>query len=471
MVSKARLLLGLLLGIGPTLGAAPEPAAPPPAPRPPNLLLFMVDTLRADVLGCYGNERIRTPEIDALAAEGTVFVHANAPVPATRPSIASLMTGVPADVHGVFSHQDVLSGQVAGLPRLAERLAARGYTTAALVANPNVDRVFGFARGFDHYEGLYETRHGRRPATSRDLVSDAAVVVSRARALIAELEPRRPWFLFVLAIDPHAPYTPPAPFDRIYNPLLAGSKLGKMSAVLDFDQRLKEGENPSPLAMRTLYEGEVSFVDREFGRLLGKLRESGELDHTLVVLTAAHGEEFAEHGHRGHGKTLYEETTRVPLILRHPRWFRHAVRRERVDLLDLSATLLAVAGAQVPAFWTGRDLRGPLGQRSVVSSNHFGEYSSIAIRRGNLKLIKDDTSGAVEVFDLEADPAEKSPLRGDALEAARATLAARLDAYRKQVAALKAKLARTAVESEDEPVPEGIEKTLESLGYVGGKKR
>ncbi|MDQ7007439.1 MAG: sulfatase [Acidobacteriota bacterium] len=454
---------------------AKEPGAaarvrPQSQSAPPNILVFMVDTLRADALGCYGNEKIRTPHIDAFAAESTVFRQACTTVPATRPAIASLMTGVSADVHGIFGHSDYLDGTVAGLPRLAERLKARGYHTAALVANPNVDRVFGFARGFDSYVGLYAARHGTRPAASQDLVSDAAAVVSRTMADLDDLSGREPWFLFVLAIDPHAPYTPPAPFDRIYNPALAGARLGRMSPLLDFDRRLAAGEHPSPRAIRTLYDGEVSYLDREFGRLLAWMRRTGRLRNTLVVLTADHGEEFAEHGSRGHGKTVYEETTRVPLILRHPKFFGPAVRGEAVDLLDLGATLLAVAGATRPDHWVGRDLRAPLRPRPVISSNHLPKYALTAIRSGHLKGIENGRTGSFEIFDLQRDPGEKVPLEGAARKRALALLRPLLAGYRAQVDRFRAMMARGARPVEKEAVPEAIEKTLESLGYVGGKQ-
>ena len=117
------------------------------------------------------------------------------------------------------------------------------------------------------------------------------------------------------------------------------------------------------------YRGEVSFTDAAFGDLISWMRERGSLDDTLVVLTADHGEEFAEHGNKGHGKTLYEEVVAVPLILRHPGSFESGRHTENVDLMDLGATLAAVGGARPPDQWTGRDLRGALTPAPVFSTS------------------------------------------------------------------------------------------------------
>jgi arylsulfatase A-like enzyme len=216
------------------------------------------------------------------------------------------------------------------------------------------------------------------------------------------------------------------------------------------------------------YRGEVSFADSAFGDLIAWLRERGILDDTLVVLTADHGEEFAEHGNKGHGKTLYEEVVAIPLVLRHPESFEAGRRRaQNVDLMDLGATLAAVAGAPIPDDWPGRDLRGPLASGVVVSTSRLrNAHRYTALTRDNFKLIENELTQDTELYDLRLDPWERRPL-DPALHPEPATaLAGELEKHRAQSAALRERMDECRPTLAEDELPSGIRERLESLGYI-----
>ena len=433
----------------------------------PNILVYMVDTLRARELGSYGAEITRTPAIDKFASESELFEHAITPSSWTRPAIASLFTGAPPSVHGVYRSTDFLSETTSSLASLPELLRSHGYYTGALVANPNVAKVFGFERGFDVFKELYHEKLDRKKPSPSDLISTAPMVVDEIKNFIDKAPHDRPFFLFVLTIDPHGPYTPPAPYDTMYDPRVAGGQPGTMPELIRFDQRLKRGESVSPELILALYRGEVSYTDAAFGELLDWIKQRNALNDIFIALTADHGEEFAEHGGRGHGKTIYEEVIHVPLILHHPGNFRAGHRRPgNVDLLDLSTTIAVVAGIDRPDYWTGRDLRRSLVPRAIIAASYADGHDYVSITRGNYKLIETRAFGTTQLFDLNEDPDELRPLDtttyGDTVSALTAGLLA-VDQYNANL--------RKEIGSENPParrntIPDEIRERLEGLGYV-----
>lgn len=478
----------------------------------------MIDTLRADELGCYGAKYTRTPEIDRLAAQGLLFERASAPAAATRPSIASLMTGVPVPVHGAENLNHRVP-QRDSLPRLAELLRKQGYHTAAVVANPNVASLFGFSVGFDEYHELFGQSSKNDRAGVEEMSADAERVVRRARDVIAEIPRGKPWFLYVLCIDPHDPYTPPPPYETMYHRRASGPRDGSIEAIQRVAKDNRDGELRirAIQRMRALYRGEISYTDHHFGTLISFLRDSNLLDKTLVAITADHGEEFFEHGLRGHSKTVYEEVTHVPLILRlpphpsapasFPSQFATTdpsaprnsgdapaasdasnsgataaldsgdsqpgasprpagLRRpEPVDLLDLAATLVLAAGGEKPAHWVGRDLRSTLAPRPITSAQSYKQRKLTALRNDGWKLIRDDAAGKSELFNLDQDRFEENPLsESDSLPAA-TTLSALLQDYRRATSALRDTLLGE-LDADSVDVPPDVLKALKSLGYV-----
>ena len=283
-------------------------------PRP-NIVIYLVDTLRADHLGVYGYGRDTSPVLDRWAQGGVVFEQAYAPSSWTKPSMVSLFSGLDPISHGVEDRLDVIPENV---QLLAERLKGLGYSTFGAVTNPNVLPQWGFGRGFDEYADLDSNGHG----TPADKVSDYVA------QKIEELSQNQPFLLYLHVIDPHFPYQPPPPYD---------TRFPRSRAV------------PVNMSM-SQYDGEVAFVDSQFGRLLDLLGEHGLDDDTLTIFAADHGEEFWEHGALGHGGTLFEEVVRVPLVIRFPQG-RHAGTRvdTRVTLSDLFPTMLGLLGESLPS--------------------------------------------------------------------------------------------------------------------------
>ena len=377
-----------------TLLRAPAPGESPrrdaPRARPgarPNVILYVVDTLRADHLGIYGYSRATSPVIDRWAAEAVVFERAYAPSSWTRPSMVSLFSGLDPIRHGVEDRLDVIPADVA---LLSERLAAGGYATYAAVTNPQVLPTWGFGRGFDAFVDLDSDTRGTRA----DAVSDWAV------ERMGELAGRAPFFLYLHLLDPHLPYAPPAPYDELFprTPALA------------------------PDWSTGRYDGEIAFVDLEFGRILDALRRHGLEDDTLVILVADHGEELLDHGLIGHGANLFEEVVRVPLIVRFPDG-AHAGRRlaAPVSLIDVAPTVLAVAGQQPLPGVEGRDLTalldgdaGDWTDRELFLSLHLTGTPNHLVRgvlSGSKKYLRRSRPAASEtLFDLDRDPGETRDL-------------------------------------------------------------
>lgn len=451
-------------------GARPAPSSDAEAALAgdrPSILVYMIDTLRAREIGAYGADVTQTPAMDAFAAESVLFENARTPSSWTRPAVASLLTGLPPSVHGIETFHDVLSYCGSSLERLPELLRAQGYSTGAVVANPQVDPIFGFEPGFDTFEALYEARTDRSAPRVEEMISTAPTVVERARRFIESAPSDRPFFLFMLTIDPHGPYAPPPPYDSMYDARLVGRSMAGPGGFDELRQRMEAGRSSPELLAQ--YRGEVSYADAAFGDLIAWMRDRGILDDTLVVLTADHGEEFAEHGDKGHGKTLYEEVVGIPLILRHPGSFEQGRRRaENVDLMDLGATLVAVAGARPPDDWPGRDLRGSLAPSAVVSTSRLRDgHQYMALTRGRFKLIENEQTRATELYDLRLDPWERRPLdQARQSEPAATGLAIELERERQQSATLRERLVDCQGSLEEDELPEGVRERLESLGYI-----
>jgi arylsulfatase A-like enzyme len=369
----------------------------------PNLLVYLIDALRADRLGCYGNRRGLTPHTDAFAARALLFEHAVAQAPWTRPAVASILTGLGPLRHGVRTLDDRLPDAAV---TLAERLRAAGYRTAAFSTNAHVTRDTGLAQGFAHF----------------DFSPEAASSEAANRRLLAWLDGaggEAPFFAYVHAIDPHAPYTPPADLRRRFAPGVpprAGTKAGVQRAYAA--RGAERARLVADLAL--LYDAEVAANDRSFGELLAALAARRLLDRTAVVLVADHGEEFDEHGALGHANNLYAETLRIPLIVKLPRQARGRRIRALAQQIDLVPTLLAQAGHGRPAGLGGIDLtrlataapRSPAGDRPAVSHLSYRGRSGVSVVLGDWKLIQPLTPafgrGGPELFRLREGARESA---------------------------------------------------------------
>ena len=338
------LLVPLLLLVSTLTGGCRGEGGPAVTSRP-NVLLLSVDTLRWDHLGAYGYAVTPspTPWMDDLASGGTLFEHAVTSAPETAPALATLLTGVYQDRHGLMFNRAKLAAEN---HTLAERLQEAGYATAAFVGNWLVDSTHGFAQGFDRFEVVTPGAAG--PATTDD----------KLVALFGDFlrEPSRPgpWFAWVHMMDPHGPYNSASPwwsrgFDYTRAPLshdgefpVSDSNFGL--GVIPLYQRLEGAKLLSDYAAR--YDGEIRFTDSQVGSLLGMLAASGARDNTIVVLVADHGESLVEHDELlQHGWFVYDATIRVPLLLSVPGSSARGDRRGAVTCsVDIAPGILDLAG-------------------------------------------------------------------------------------------------------------------------------
>lgn len=396
-----------------------EPFAGESSRRPgrPDIVLVSVDTLRADHLGCHGNQRETSPAIDGLARSGAQFMNAISPASWTLPAHMSMFTSLYPSFHKVESSAVKLDASISTLP---EVLKAGGYTTAGFVTHSFLASEWGFARGFDRYDMQ---------------IADAAEQTERAVLWLdwhrfhVERELARPnFFLFVHYIDPHETYSPPPPYLERYFPDYRGPIKPNDHLVTLY--RSKEFERPEDFRYAlALYDGEIAFVDAQVEILLKHLRAVGLEETSLVILTSDHGEEFKDHGSMGHKQTLYDEQLRVPLIIRYPRRIEGNQRiGQQVSLVDIYPTVLDLIGLVPPAEIQGRSLVGHLRLQgletrhgSVEGRPVFAElgplgspwnrkFRSRVVRTERYKLIfnyLDDGTLEKELYVLDTDPKEE----------------------------------------------------------------
>ncbi len=386
------------------------------APGHPNVLLLLVDTLRADALGTYGATPSPSPNLDRLAAGGLTFEQMTAQAPWTLPSVATLFTGLYPRSHGAIGESgDGQANAVWGfladsMDTIAERASRAGITTFAVSTNPIVSRGTNLAQGFERFDELTWQGQERNWET-------AATV---NRRFVDWLAPNRGWrfFAYLHYMEPHDPYTPaerfrPAPPRGMRDDLAAGW-------VLDVVRQMNRGREvsipPDQAAyLRALYDGEVRGWDEQLAILLDDLDRLGVLASTVVIATADHGEEFMEHGLLTHRKHLYEESIQVPLIIRGP-GIDAGRRLEQAQTVDLHPTLATLLGLPAPTGLPGIDVLAPMPARTAISEVMRGRTRDgqrgdlLAARTPGWKVIDALGSSADESYDLARDPAERMPL-------------------------------------------------------------
>lgn len=324
-----------------------------PAP-PPNLIVYLIDTLRADHLGCYGYPRPTSPRIDRFADDSILFSHARAQSSWTKPAVATILTGQFPPVHGAQLRSQRIPESI---ETLAERLQAAGYETALFTTNANIVARFGFAQGWDTFRYLAH-RRGRKHQHYDAEETNREVFAWLARR--GERPAAKPFLLVVHTLDPHDPYRPREEFRRRLAPEVevesaccAGAHaLGRLGSA---------AAQSRAADARELYDAEIAQNDAAFGELLDELDRRGLAGSSAVLLTSDHGEEFLDHGGWKHGFTLYEEMLRIPFVLRLPKSQRAGaqglVLESPVDQIDIAPTLLALAGAPAAPDLPGRDVR------------------------------------------------------------------------------------------------------------------
>jgi len=454
-----------------------------------NVVLISIDTLRADHLSAYGYEFETTPNIDRVAEEGVLFENAIAETSWTLPAHASMLTGLPSLVHQVvFDGKRLTEGHTT----LAEVLSAAGYRTRAYVSGPYLHPIFGFDQGFETYEVIGETIYDEPGFSFERLESDPALQLEFAEreiqsdrnltsgeiadAVVGDLEAVQdaPFFLFLHFFDVHFDYIPPDAYQKKFYPDYPGSLDAN-----DYATNPKVNAEMSPEDLRyvtSLYDGEILWTDEHIGRIMDALDEAGLHDNTLVVITSDHGEEFFEHGNKGHRYTLFDEQLLVPLVLRLPGTLPPGLRiPDQVRTIDLMPTILDIVGIPTDALMLGRsvlpliDADSSEEERPALSYLLWPEsYEITSLRWKNRKIISrlavGETRPQVLFVDLVTNPQErKHPVSPEDREAIK-TMFARMRELQKEEIALGETLEFSP--AEDVELPAEMREALEKLGYV-----
>jgi len=430
----------------PPANAVPAKPVQKSPPRP-NVILITIDTVRADHIGCYGAQNVRTPTLDALAADGVVFDRAISQVPLTWPSHAVILTGTYPFQNGVqdFTGQP-LSPQFRSV---AQAFKSAGYRTGAVVSAFVLDRSWGLGRGFDFYDdafsaetfqkkdiGLVDRRAEESVAHALAWLKKSPQPPHRAKSgRDGDPGPQRPFFLWLHLYDPHSPYDPPEPYRTEY---------------------------PDHL-----YDGEIAYADHELGKLIDWLKQNKLYDSSLIAMLSDHGESLGEHGEDEHGFFIYNATTHVPLIVKPPASsdIRPEHRREPVETAAVAPTLLQLARVKDPIqnqFQSSSLFGGTAASQHRAYSETFYPFSSFgwsplhALETERFHYID---APRPELYDLEADPAETRNIAAEQP----ATLAVLKEKLQQVLAHNPFSRAKSATANLS---PEAQDK-LRSLGYFG----
>jgi arylsulfatase A-like enzyme len=490
---------------------------PPPGPDRPNVLLVTIETLRADHTGVNGYVRNTTPSLDRLARQGVSFRTAVAQAPFTLPSVASILTGRTPPSHGVRNHPATLSPQI---ETLAERFRHAGYQTAAMTRHTWLRNKSGLDQGFHEY-------HNNKFAAGLDARSLSLAAID----WLDRRDRERPFFLWLHFLDPHLPYTPGYPYSVIFDEAREGeSQVEHLRSMTSVD---REDFEPTPYAdlaggpyydlvfpqyprnrilldlaffrrprgqiffgeasysteevgeMVDLYDGAILYTDDNLGRLLKGLDDLGVAGSTVVAVTGDHGEALGEHGlHFTHDFTLYDEVLRVPLVIRGPSVARGAVVDQQVRLMDLTPTLLELAGVQRITTVDGVSLvpllRGGTlpfldayaenapqrpqfpEQKRVYFPGNRGKWRMLRTERFKLIKIPHPDGDRLELYDLMDDPSETRN-RFEELAGETARLLPLLDAL---LAADQKANELTETETTEDGLDPAAREQLRTLGYI-----
>lgn len=506
---------GALVGLGWLFSMAPAPGAKASLPAAsgsregrPDVLVVLIDTLRADALGVYGAGPEASPNLDAFAKDAVLFEQHVTSASWTRASTASLFTSMSPSSHACETKDAALPQMVV---TMAEALKQGGYRTGGLPNNANVTGAQGFDQGYDWFP--YAPQYPLMASESTYALSLYAAVrkawtkvdtkkrvesyympaetqLARGKAFLDAGKDGGPSLLFVHLMEPHDPYFK-HPWD--------GTAYGRA-----------EFPNPDPSKkdeLRALYAGEVKHADEELGKLFAQLKAEGRYDDMVIVVTADHGEEFLEHGGWWHGTTLYDEQVRTPLLVKLPKNARAGVRVPwQVRQIDVAPTLAELAGVEVPATWQGTTLfddrfdedlaklRPPEiedpedpaervavasfvaptwvnhpASRDALSEQDFEGYDLQALRGKGRKLIQAlrvpkgnyRDQPPLQVFDLQADAAEQQNLAGTGVPWEGAVAA--------QLESLVEQRREVRVAEEGAAMSDAERARLEALGYLQGE--
>lgn len=432
-----------------------------------DVVLITIDTLRADHLGAYGYPRDTSPYLDGLAREAALFTSAYTYWPKTRASMIMMLTGRRPSQNGYSKTHPVL---LDFNPTLASVLQAAGYSTAALVDNANLSSQHGYAKGFDRYRETWQEAALASEMDRARAISDGGI------EFIRNAPAERPYFLWLHYVNPHTPYTPPAPFDTRF--LDGAARSGPRLPVTKgyhggvHEQLAVAGQDRLGYYVAQ-YDGEVAAVDEEVGRVLAALRQQDRLARTVVLVTSDHGESLGEHDYFfDHGEDLFDPSLRVPLIVWAP-GTRPGLRSDGfASTLDVLPTLLDAVKVSYPPDLAGQSLYPELaGGRAPARERLFAQNDlnlrGTLDRRFKLVATPVGENDQWALYDRAADPGETRNVRQQRLEEFRIQRR-ELDLYFDRMDKEWAKTRRLLEgrpEGEGRMTPEACEQ-LKALGYV-----
>jgi arylsulfatase A-like enzyme len=467
---------------------------PPPKATLPNIILIVMDTVRADHLSIYGYERDTTPNLGALAKEATLYRRAISSSDVTLSTHASLFTGMYPRRHGAhmkppeYPYGRPLSGD---FETLAEVLSKEGYSTLAVISNYlYLSAQFGFVQGFQYYDFRQPTRFLKRgpafylraaifeifkklsPRVAFDKQYKNAEEINAHvfRVLDKSMATPRPFFLFINYMDAHIPYIPPPPFDGLYPGKMRSFTTEREYALIKDVMKLKRKITDEEYRhLVSQYDGGIAYLDSQIMKLMERLKSLDLYDKSLIIVTSDHGEAFGEKNLIDHGHSVYQNQIHVPLIIKYPGMVQGKVVNELVSSVDIMPTILTMLGVKVPDGVQGQSLLSSAGdQKRIVLAESYpyalllqrhSRFHRIqrAILSGSMKLIK-STNGEVELYNLAEDPNEETNLYGKNAESRE----------------LEGLLDRWLRETGEAPNPKVDKRTLErlkSLGYVNKDKK
>src|SRR6266849_4753480 len=397
----------------------------------PNVVVITIDTLRADHLGCYGYKQIRTPNIDALAADGARFERAYTAVPVTLPSHTVMFSGTYPMLSGM--HDFAANKLSPTQATLASVLKDNGYTTGAVIGSAVLDSRFGLNRGFDFYYDHFDFNR-LQESNLDEMERPGNVVADTALDWLAKNNQKK-FFLWMHLYDPHYPYRPPAPYSEQYK------------------------DRP--------YDGEIAFADAQVGRLITFLKANGLYRNTVIVLAGDHGESLGEHGERNHGFFIYNATLHVPMIIRLPGNSSPRVVSDLASLADLMPTILSILKVEVPAQVQGFNLLPLMAPKKAEESRSL--YAETFLPRlhfnwSELRSVETEKYHFIdapkpELYDLSKDPGETQNLYAEK-KAVAEEMRARLMTQINQYSAGPELAQKTGLDP-------ALMERLKSLGYAG----
>jgi arylsulfatase A-like enzyme len=436
-----------------------------------NVVVVLIDTLRADKLTAYAKTRVKTPAFGKFVKESTLFERCQAPSNWTKPSCATVLTGLYPDTHKARGHASRVGSSI----KLASEIfRGMGFGTGAFIANGYLAKEFGFDRGWTEYVNFIRENKN----------TDAENVYKQSLDFIAANK-EKPFFTYIQTIDPHVPYDPPDEDLKLYDGQAYDGPVRSRSTgnlLEDFKRKKVELNARDRRRLEALYDGEITYHDRHFGHFLDGLNQLGVLDDTIVVVCSDHGEEFFDHESVGHGHSLFQELIHVPLVIRAPGVVPAGKRlANNVGLSDILPTVLAATGVPVPKGMEGTDLL-PVANGEVPDpmnaafASFFSEADdrnlSWAVRKGDFKL-KMRGPARTYLYNLNNDPRERVdvdvryPL---ALRALRIALGQFIGApdkrhWNSQMVAAQV-VGKPKAREEEAEMPEDLREQLRALGYM-----